>query len=270
MNITKMRHPFWFEKFWWFISTENYLIVAGRDMHQNELLVKRYLKKNDIYVHADLSGAASVLIKNPSGDPVPPSTLEQAGTFSVCLSQAWDVKVTAGAWWVYHDQVSKNASTGEYLPMGSFMIRGKKHFLPSAILVLGFGIMFRLDESSIARHYYDRRCPQENFISLRDNDVPNPDRLEDEAAVVSIAELSPENSLNITSNTLPVDEVVKSQPERIRKGRNAVEKRALKKEKESTTKQISREKSLFQTPPISTEPVNHFFPRFRFASNDHY
>lgn len=33
-----------FEKFLWFISSENYLIIAGRDQQQNEIIVKRYLR----------------------------------------------------------------------------------------------------------------------------------------------------------------------------------------------------------------------------------
>ena len=32
-----------FEKFYWFISSENYLVIGGRDQQQNELIVKRYL-----------------------------------------------------------------------------------------------------------------------------------------------------------------------------------------------------------------------------------
>lgn len=33
-----------FEKFLWFISSENYLVIGGRDQQQNELIVKRYLQ----------------------------------------------------------------------------------------------------------------------------------------------------------------------------------------------------------------------------------
>jgi predicted ribosome quality control (RQC) complex YloA/Tae2 family protein len=47
-TVSKIRKPFWFEKFLWFISTENYLVIAGRDMQQNELLVKRYLSKGKL------------------------------------------------------------------------------------------------------------------------------------------------------------------------------------------------------------------------------
>lgn len=35
---------FRFEKFLWFISSENYIVIGGRDQQQNELIVKRYLK----------------------------------------------------------------------------------------------------------------------------------------------------------------------------------------------------------------------------------
>jgi hypothetical protein len=158
MNIQKARKRYWFEKFLWFISSENYLVIAGRDMQQNELLVKRHLSKHDVYVHADLHGAATVIIKNTTaGGDIPPTTLYQAGVMSVCWSKAWDAKMSTSAYWVHAHQVSKTAPTGEYLTTGSFMIRGKKNFLPPVQLVYGFGIMFRLDASCVAKHIDDRR-----------------------------------------------------------------------------------------------------------------
>lgn len=63
----------------------------------------------------------------------------------------------ASAWWVHHDQVSKSAPTGEYLTTGSFMIRGKKNYLTQSQLIMGLGIMFRLEDSSIERHKDERR-----------------------------------------------------------------------------------------------------------------
>ncbi|KAI7818715.1 fibronectin-binding protein A N-terminus-domain-containing protein [Gamsiella multidivaricata] len=160
-SIQRARKPYWFEKFMWFITSENYLVIAGRDAQQNEMIVKRYMKKNDIYVHADIHGAATVLIKNPSDkDPVPPSSIYQAGIMSVCQSKAWDAKIVTSAYWVRADQVSKSAPTGEYLTTGSFMIRGKKNFLPPVQLVYGFGLLFKLDDSSIANHLNERHAPR--------------------------------------------------------------------------------------------------------------
>lgn len=44
---------------------------------------------------------------------------------------------------LHRPQVSKTAPSGEYLPTGSFMIRGKKNFLPPQPLVMGFGFLFK-------------------------------------------------------------------------------------------------------------------------------
>ncbi|KAE8734198.1 hypothetical protein F3Y22_tig00000778pilonHSYRG00327 [Hibiscus syriacus] len=118
-TITHMRKVHWFEKFNWFISSENYLVISGRDAQQNEMIVKRYMSKGDLYVHADLHGASSTVIKNHRPEqPVQPLTLNQAGCFTVCHSQAWDSKIVTSAWWVYPHQVSKTAPTGEYLTVG--------------------------------------------------------------------------------------------------------------------------------------------------------
>jgi predicted ribosome quality control (RQC) complex YloA/Tae2 family protein len=123
-QISSIIRLFRFEKFYWFISSDNYIVLGGRDQQQNDLLVKRHLRSGDLYVHADLHGATSVIIKNPTGNEVPPRTLQEAGLLACTHSAAWEAKVPAPAYWVKHDQVSKTAPTGEYITTGAFMIRG--------------------------------------------------------------------------------------------------------------------------------------------------
>ncbi|KAL9581865.1 MAG: hypothetical protein Q9212_003640 [Teloschistes hypoglaucus] len=157
--LRPVRKQLWFEKFHFFISSEGYLVLGGKDAQQNEILYKRYLTKGDLYVHADIHGAASVIVKNKPGhldDPIPPSTLSQAGSFAVATSSAWDTKAVMSAWWVRLEQVSKTTSEGEYLTAGSFFIRGEKNFLPPANLLLGFGVLFRVSEESMKRHLKHR------------------------------------------------------------------------------------------------------------------
>ncbi|KAH8662009.1 fibronectin-binding protein A N-terminus-domain-containing protein [Xylariales sp. PMI_506] len=169
--LQPVRRQMWFEKFIWFISTDGYLVLGGKDASQNEMLYRRYLKKGDTYVHADLHGAPTVIIKNnpqTPDAPIPPSTLSQAGSLSVCSSAAWDSKAGMSAWWVNADQVSKSAPTGEFLPTGSFMVRGKKNFLPPAQLLLGFGLLFKISEESKAKHVKHRL----NFDSERSREPP--------------------------------------------------------------------------------------------------
>ena len=162
---SQVRKKFWFEKFDWFISSENFVVVSGRDMQQNEMLYRRYMRENDIYIHADVHGAATCLIKNPDARPIGASTLEQAGRHSMCHSSAWAAKLVTSAWWVRPAQVTKSAPSGEYLPTGSFMIRGKKNFLPPHELVLGYGILFVLDPVSVPNHEGERMPADETLSS---------------------------------------------------------------------------------------------------------
>ena len=158
----------WFEKFVYFISSEGYLVLGGKDAPQNEILYKRYLRRGDRYIHADLDGAASVIIKNKPGmseSPIPPSTLSQAGTLAVATSSAWDSKAVMSAWWVDANQVSKISPTGDLLPNGSFWIQGQKNYLPPAQLLLGFGIMFKVSEESKIRHLKHRIQDPLNLMS---------------------------------------------------------------------------------------------------------
>lgn len=167
-TLRATRKPFWFEKFLYFISSDGYLVLGGKDAQQNELLYRRYLKKGDIYVHADLHGASSVIIKNnpqTPDAPIPPSTLSQAGALTVCSSQAWDSKAVMAAWWVNADQVSKTAPTGEYLTTGGFIIRGQKNFLPPSQLLLGFGCYWLISEGSRANHGKNRLMRTESMMT---------------------------------------------------------------------------------------------------------
>jgi predicted ribosome quality control (RQC) complex YloA/Tae2 family protein len=179
--LQPLRKQMWFEKFLWFISSDGYLVLGGKDASQNEILYRRYLKKGDVYVHADLHGAPSVIIKNnpqTPDAPIPPSTLSQAGHLSVCASSAWDSKAGMSAYWVNAEQVSKSAPTGEFLSTGSFMVRGKKNFLPPAQLILGFGIIFKISEESKAKHVKHRLHADEKPTT------PSPERVATPGEVV--------------------------------------------------------------------------------------
>eukprot|EP01125_Pyxidicula_operculata_P002654 TRINITY_DN124_c5_g1_i2.p1 TRINITY_DN124_c5_g1~~TRINITY_DN124_c5_g1_i2.p1 ORF type:complete len:1071 (+),score=346.11 TRINITY_DN124_c5_g1_i2:76-3288(+) len=169
-SVKQIRKPYWFEKFNWFITSDNYIVVGGRDIQQNETIYKRYLEKTDIYFHADLHGASSVIVKNPTGEPLPPLTITQAGVFAMSHSNAWKNKVITSAYWVNENQVSKTAPTGEYLTPGSFMIRGKKNLLPHNPLVMGLALLFKLGDESVKNHE-DERKPK--FFDERDTEDTN-------------------------------------------------------------------------------------------------
>ncbi|CRL06269.1 CLUMA_CG019098, isoform A [Clunio marinus] len=210
-TISKARKTFWFEKFYWFISSENYLVIGGRDQQQNELIVKRYLRQTDVYVHAEIQGASSVVIKNPSGGEIPPKTLLEAGTMAISYSVSWEAKVVTSAYWVKAEQVSKTAPTGEYLSTGSFMIRGKKNFLPPCHLILGLSFLFKLEDGSVERHRGERKVRKfdddassvmtenEQLESINEEEIPvvsdgDDDSAEDEIPTENVENLKIEVS----------------------------------------------------------------------------
>jgi len=132
----------WFERHRWFISSEGAIVVAGRDAGSNDVLVRRHLKDGDFYVHADLHGAASVIVKHPApGEPLPTeATLREAAQWAVAFSKAWRAGLaSASAFWVTPDQVSKGAASGEFVAKGAWVIHGTKHVLRDLPLELGLG-----------------------------------------------------------------------------------------------------------------------------------
>ena len=122
----------WFERFRWFVSTEGNLVVAGRDTSSNDLVVKKYLSNGDRYAHADIHGAPSCVIKskgiNDEQLPISEKTLEEACQFAASYSRAWNQFGEASAYWVLPEQVSKTPESGEYIPKGAFIIRGKRNY----------------------------------------------------------------------------------------------------------------------------------------------
>lgn len=134
------RKAYWFEKFHWFITKDKDVVVAGRDMRQNEVLVKKHLRDGDFYFHADVAGAASVIARQGCSE----DTKSAAAAMAMCLSKAWERNVVCAVYCVSGHQVNKSAPTGEFLKTGSFMIQGKKEFYYPPRLEYGFGIVYKV------------------------------------------------------------------------------------------------------------------------------
>ncbi len=134
--------PRWFEKHRWFLTSERVLVIGGRDAASNDLLVRRYLKPDDRYVHADIHGAPSVIVKHPppGSPPVGESTMLEACQWGVCFSKAWRAGLaSASAFWVSADQVSKAGASGEFVPRGAWVIHGTKQILKDLPTELAIG-----------------------------------------------------------------------------------------------------------------------------------
>ncbi|MFQ6136943.1 MAG: ribosome rescue protein RqcH [Candidatus Hydrothermarchaeales archaeon] len=124
----KVKRMEWYEKFRWFNSSDALLVIGGRDANSNEVIVKRHMEKNDIFVHADIHGAPAVVIK-AGGKEIPEGTIKEAMEFAAAYSRAWKNNLFAlDVYWVKPEQVSKTPEHGEYVAKGAFIIRGKRNW----------------------------------------------------------------------------------------------------------------------------------------------
>ncbi|MBI4144697.1 DUF814 domain-containing protein [Candidatus Woesearchaeota archaeon] len=130
----------WYEKFRWFLSSEGYLCVGGRDAATNEMLVKKHTDGHDIVCHTEAPGSPFFIIKTEGTNPGA-ITLDEARQACASYSKGWKLGVSAmDSYCVKPDQVTKEAQAGEYLSKGAFMVRGKRD-AKSVQLKLAIGLL---------------------------------------------------------------------------------------------------------------------------------
>jgi len=166
-TLKHIRLKYWFEKFYWFVSSEGYLCLAGRDNSQIDMIYYRHFNDNDYFVSSDVEGSLKVFIKNPfKGEGVPPSTLMQAGIFAMSASSAWNAKVSTSAWLLTGEELSKKDFDGTLISPGEFNYKGKKVYLPPCQLVMGFAFYFLGDEET-SEKYKKQRLEREQEHGLK-------------------------------------------------------------------------------------------------------
>lgn len=168
--LRRLRNPYFFEKFNWFISNENYLILSGKDDAQTDMIYHRYITPDDIYVYADVDGSSHVFIKNPNKGEVSPSTLMQAGILSLSTSKAWENKMVTSPWWSYASDITKKDIDGTILKAGSFRYLKEKNFLPPSQLVMGFAFLWKIKTE---KNQKELEQQLEELDNLDINDIEN-------------------------------------------------------------------------------------------------
>ncbi|MBU2617559.1 MAG: NFACT family protein [Euryarchaeota archaeon] len=123
----------WYDRFRHFISSDGFLVIGGRDASMNEEIVKKHMEASDMFFHTQARGAPAVIIK-AERKKVPGSTLVEATQFAISYSSIWRAGHYEGdCYWVHPEQVSKSTRAGEYLPKGSFVIKGKRNYLKAPV-----------------------------------------------------------------------------------------------------------------------------------------
>ena len=122
----------WYERFRWFVTSEGVLVIAGKDATTNEMLVKKYMDKNDLFCHTQASGAPVVIAK--CNGELSDRSLKAIAQFAVSYSSLWKYGFYEGeCYFVRGEQVSKRPPSGEYIAKGSFIVRGKRRYLKAPL-----------------------------------------------------------------------------------------------------------------------------------------
>ena len=136
----EMANKQWYEKFRWFTTSDDFLVVAGKDQVSNEVLIKKYTKQEDIVFHAEITGSPFVVIKT-EGKEVSEAALKEAAEAAASYCRAWRENAgTADVYWVTVDQLSKSGPSGESIPHGAFFVVGKRNWYKNTSLRVAVGV----------------------------------------------------------------------------------------------------------------------------------
>ncbi len=123
------RRKEWFEKFRWFISSEGFLVIGGRDATSNEIVIKKHTSKDDIVFHTDMAGSPFFVIKTEGKAPGE-KTMHETADATASYSRGWGKGMaTQRVFHVKPEQVSKTARSGEFVAKGAFMIYGRTTYI---------------------------------------------------------------------------------------------------------------------------------------------
>lgn len=136
----KERKKEWYEKFRWCLSSNDFLIIGGKDSTSNEIIIKKHADPHDLIYHTESPGSPFIIIKNPENRTIPEKTKNEAAIIAATYSRAWDSGIKRmEVFEVKPEQVTKETKSGEYIQKGSFVIQGKKNIYNVELnLAIGF------------------------------------------------------------------------------------------------------------------------------------
>jgi len=108
----------WFERYRWFHSLGDVLVVAGKTSRNNETILKRYTKPADIVLHAEIPEAPIAVVRNENQQQLSAEAIYEAAVLVASYSSAWRDKIEAekiSVFYVAPQQVSLISKVGSKL-----------------------------------------------------------------------------------------------------------------------------------------------------------
>ncbi len=130
----------WYGKFRWSTTGTGKLLVIGRDVNQNAVLVEKHGEKNDVLFHADIFGSPFGLVKS-GGKGLSEEEKKECASLVCSYSSAWRAGAMAlDVYYVEPEQATKTPPSGESLKKGAFYIKGKRNYVKNAELGVYIGV----------------------------------------------------------------------------------------------------------------------------------
>lgn len=138
-SVKVKREKEWYEKFHWFYTSGNQLVIGGKDAQQNDLVFARHMDDKDLFFHADIQGGSAVILKD--GTNASEQEKKEAAQFAASFSNAWkNGNASVDVYAVRKSQLSKHAQGG-YIPTGGFAISGSREWFRKTQLGVRVGLL---------------------------------------------------------------------------------------------------------------------------------
>ncbi len=178
----------WYEKFHWFFTSDNMLVIGGRDAHQNEQLNSKHFDDNDLFFHANIFGASVTILKD--GTKAPKEAREEAAQFAACYSSAWkEMQPVVDVYAMRRGQVTKSTSKGS-IATGSFLLSGEREWYkdvaPSLVFFAKDG---RPNVAPEAAFYRSKHEPSEGRVLVKEGKMQKSDAAKKIAASLGVNEI---------------------------------------------------------------------------------
>lgn len=152
MQVPSTQKKKWFERYRWFHSLGDTLVVAGKSQRNNETILKRYTKSADIILHSEIAEAPVAVVRNEKQQQLPAEAIYEAAVLVASYSSAWRDKLEkekVSIFYVQPQQVSMVSKPAGKLSEIKF--EGERKFLEKIEPRLSIGMKeARNDDGSFA------------------------------------------------------------------------------------------------------------------------
>ncbi len=129
----KRKKPKPYERYYWTISQCKELIISGKNAAHNDEIYAKYLKKDDLFFHADIVGASATVLKGNKGK-------QEAAEMAACFSRAWKLGYSEVDVYALKPENVKKHSPKGHIGKGAFYLEGEREWFRNTQLILRIGI----------------------------------------------------------------------------------------------------------------------------------